>query len=110
MRWALVVDGRLVEGEGRPNGVKLGALARDATAGVFNVPAGPSIYVAGGPDLLWTIERAAAGGAVVDEFWGIAVRDGSRVWVSSRGMIGIGRAVEDVEAAHAALVEAKRRG
>lgn len=110
VRWALLTaDGRLLEGKGRPD-YDLGAVAREAVAGVFNVPkGGPSIYVAGGPDLLWTVERVAASNAVAATFWGIALPPGARLWVSPRGMIGIGRSVEDVEGAFLRLVEADTR-
>lgn len=111
MRWALLrADGYLLEGDGRPAGVDLGAVARTARAGVFTLPArGPSIYVAGGPDLLWTVERAVGSDAHVQTFWSFGVPPGARVWVSPRGMIGIGRSVEEVEGAFRLLVEAAQR-
>lgn len=108
VRWALLTgDGRLVEGVGRPD-FDLHALALTAVAGVFNVPkGGPSIYVAGGPDLLWTVERVAGSNALAATYWGIALPAGARLWVSPRGMIGIGQSLEDVERAFLRLVEAE---
>lgn len=107
MKWALLrADGHLLEGTGRPD-FDLGTVARAAVAGVFNLPAdGPSLYIAGGPDLLWTVERAFGSDVEVQTFWSFAVPPGSRLWVSPRGMIGIGKTVEEVEGAFRRLVEA----
>lgn len=106
MRWALLTaDGGTLHGVGR-EALKHG-VTRAAIGGVFQTGE-VTIYVAGGPDLLWTVEQAMGATASL-VYWGFGLPPGARLWVSPRGMIGVGASVEAVEGVFRRLVEATKR-
>lgn len=95
MRWVLAMpDGTIQEGEDRPS--HFGDLCRASDGGAFIHPCGGILFVASGPDMLWTTHTPIGHGKAV-VFWGFALPPGARLWWSSQGVLGIGDSVEAVE-------------
>jgi len=101
-------DGVLVKGLGPLQGTV--ELFAQGIAAVLFFLGDPPIYISGKADLVWTVTKAL-GSRHEDRAWGIAVPEGSRVWLvaTQEGRaFGVGPTLESVEEAVALLHNAQR--